>query len=262
MCKLNKLVDGSTVNINYSHGGTKSNNVEDIAGIFTHESDAVKIRDCLNELNESGSHTIIEPFQVVRYKLSTIVNGLSQYKPNVNQEHNVYIVYRIIKYKSTIRNIFFLGINFPTTYANIKRYKLNTVIPFVNAELYCNTLKKRNIKISYLDNLGIKYTAWDNYDNTAGTCLWHAFSKALGITIPEIADRIKHIFGESKLELYNELINYKTTSKGGLYITECEIIPNLTKHTGIVIFYDDVRKEVDKLSAMWCIVIFLKIQKR
>ena len=244
LCKLNKLIGGSTVNINYSHGGTKSNHVEDIAGIFTHESDAVHIKDCLNELNESGSHTIVEPFKVVRYKIGTIINGLSQYNPDVDQTDNIYIVYRIIKYKSDIRNIFFLGINFPTDYAKVKKYKLNTVIPFVNVELYYNTLKKRNIKISYLDDLGIKYTAWDNYDNTAGTCMWHAFSKALDMSIPEIAERIKYTFGESTKELYNRLINYKTM-KSESPITFCEMIPILTKGTGLVVFNDDLIKKSD-----------------
>jgi hypothetical protein len=246
LCKLNKLIDGSTVNIIYSHGDTKSNNVEDIAGIFTHEIDAIQITACLNKLIESGNHTIVQPFKVVRYKIGTVVNGLSQYMPNVNsQKNNVYIVYRIIKYKSVVQNMIFLGINYSTSNAEIKKYRLNTVIPFVNSELYCNTLKKVNIHISYLDNLGIKYTAWDNHDNTAGTCLWHAFSKALGISLPEIGEIIKQTFGESKKELYNKLLNYKIKSASlTMSLPECcEIIPNMTKNTGVIIFYDDLIKK-------------------
>lgn len=62
-----------------------------------------------------------------------------------------------------------------------------------NPNLYSESLYKSdyNIKIPILDSYGIKYNTWNNRDNTAGTCFWHAISKGFGIPFDDLSNKIE-----------------------------------------------------------------------
>lgn len=62
-----------------------------------------------------------------------------------------------------------------------------------NPNLYSESLYKSeyNIKIPLLDSYNIKYNTWNNRDNTAGTCFWHAISKGFGIPFDDLSKKIE-----------------------------------------------------------------------
>jgi len=256
------------VNLNYFKLDILGGTMEDVAGVFTSNSEAIKIAKCLNKQHHSTCN-MLSPYKVMGYKLGTIINSFPTYKyPSSTPQSNiVYIVYSQVECGPTTITAL-AGINISQTelknaynlvdFSTVK-YKLNTIFPTLDftdydvhnplkkQELYKNEMFKIAIEIPYLDKLGIKYTAWDNYHNTAGTCMWHAISKALDMSIPEIAKNIKYMtakypksknpktLGSSRKELYKKLVNYRTVSSS-IMPEECRLIPQFTKTTGIVIF--------------------------
>ena len=115
--------------------------------------------------------------------------------------------------------------------------------------LYKNQLykskNKYGLKIPILDKLNITYETWNNKDNTAGTCFWHAVSKGLGLTFPEMANKIKNMAEslpgnlkykyKTKEYVANKLINYKKSGFGMGPKGYC-IVPKIAQDTALIIF--------------------------
>lgn len=133
--------------------------------------------------------------------------------------------------------------------------------------LYKNQLHKTkykyNLTIPELDKLGIHYDTWDNADNTAGTCFWHAISKGLGLTMHQIADKIntmtenlppslQHKY-KTKSAIVNKLKNYKTTPFG-MGPKEYCIIPKISPDTALIIFaVKEIKPKQFKTIGIFCV---------
>lgn len=261
------------VHLNFLEMDVIGGTFEDVAGIFINETDAKKVCNCLNKYHPPVNGM----YKILKYTMGTIIEDFSMYTATPKSKSNniVYIVYSQVQCGERHVTLLF-GINISktnlTNYLNsigtrahldrAIKYKMNTIFPtmdltdydinnpYKKEELYNNKMFKIDIEIPYLDKLGIKYTAWDNYDNTAGTCMWHAISKALDMSIPEIAQKIKYMTdkfpktddGTSRKELYKKLMSYRTITSS-IMPEECRLIPQITKTTGIVIFNSKTIKE-------------------
>jgi hypothetical protein len=133
--------------------------------------------------------------------------------------------------------------------------------------LYKNQLYKTkaiyNLTIPELDKLGIQYDTWDNKDNTAGTCFWHAISKGLGLTMHQLADKINAMTDDlppslqnkykTKSAIVNKLKNYKTTPFG-MGPKEYCIIPKISPDTALIIFaVREVKPKQFKTIGVFCV---------
>jgi hypothetical protein len=145
-----------------------------------------------------------------------------------------------------------------------------TVVPYQNqaTSLYKNQLYKTskyyNITIPILDNLGITYETWNNKDNSAGTCFWHAISKGLNVTIPDIAKKIENMSAElpdtlknqykTKLNVAQKLKEYKT--KGfGMNPKDYWIVPKVFPDTVVIIFaLKEVKPKQYETIGVFCII--------
>jgi len=148
----------------------------------------------------------------------------------------------------------------------------NTSTPIVKktltpVSLYKNQLYKTKhiykLTIPELDKLGIQYDTWNNKDNTAGTCFWHAISKGLGLTMHQLADKIntmtedlppslQHIY-KTKSAIANKLKNYKTTNFGMEPKGYC-IVPKISPGTALIIFsVKEVKPKQFKTIGVFCV---------
>ena len=134
--------------------------------------------------------------------------------------------------------------------------------------LYKNQLykskNKYGLKIPILDKLGITYETWNNKDNTAGTCFWHAVSKGLGLTFPEMANKIKNMAEslpgnlkykyKTKEYVANKLINYKKSGFGMGPKGYC-IVPKIAQDTALIIFaVKEIKPKQFDTIGVFCVV--------
>ena len=129
---------------------------------------------------------------------------------------------------------------------NATNLVVNKKIPtsLYKGQLY-KTKQKYGYKIPLLDKLNITYETWNNLDNTAGTCFWHAISKGLNITIPQIGNMIKNMPDslpkmmkldyKTKGNLAQKLNKYNMNSIPVANVDYC-IVPKISPDTIIVIF--------------------------
>lgn len=131
----------------------------------------------------------------------------------------------------------------------VQKPPVKTLVQKPPVSLYKNQLyKSKNyygLKIPILDKLGITYETWNNKDNTAGTCFWHAASKGLGLTFPEMADKILNMTEslpgnlkykyKTKEYVANKLKNYKKSGFGMGPKGYC-IIPKISPDTALIVF--------------------------
>lgn len=160
------------------------------------------------------------------------------------------------------------------TLTNVKKH--TTSPKSYQANLYqkqmVRTKMKRKLKIPILEELGITYETWDNKDNTKGTCFWHAVSKGLGLTIPEMADRIDKMADElpgnlkykykTKSNVVNKLKNYKKQGFGMGPKGYC-IIPKISPNTALIIFaVREVKHKIYETIGVFCIIPQKEIPKK
>lgn len=134
--------------------------------------------------------------------------------------------------------------------------------------LYKNQLykskNKYGLKIPILDKLGITYETWNNKDNTAGTCFWHAVSKGLGLTFPEMANKIQNMAEslpgnlkykyKTKEYVANKLINYKKSGFGMGPKGYC-IVPKISPGTALIVFaVKEVKPKQFDTIGVFCVV--------
>jgi hypothetical protein len=134
--------------------------------------------------------------------------------------------------------------------------------------LYKNQLykskKKYGLIIPLLDKLNISYETWNNKDNTMGTCFWHAVSKGLGITLPEIANKIENMVEslpgnlkykyKTKEYVANKLKNYKKTGFGMGPKGYC-IVPKIAPDTALIIFaVKEVKPKQFNTIGVFCVM--------
>ena len=119
-----------------------------------------------------------------------------------------------------------------------------------NPQIYNDILYKSkrvyNLNIPILDKLGIKYETWNNPNNTAGTCFWHATSKALGIPMDELTKKIETLKSElppcmkkkykTRTAIANQLSDYKINGFG-VNPTDYCILSKLEPDVALVVFY-------------------------
>ncbi len=144
------------------------------------------------------------------------------------------------------------------------------VIPYQNpaTSLYKNQLYKTrkyyNITLPILDKLGITYETWNNKDNSAGTCFWHAISKGLNVTIPDIGKKIENMSAElpdtlknkykTKLNVAQKLKEYKTTGFG-MNPKDYWIVPKVFPDTVVIIFaVKEVKPKQYDTIGVFCII--------
>lgn len=131
----------------------------------------------------------------------------------------------------------------------LKDGKIGREIIMMQQTLYKNTLHKTkqeyNLIIPILDKLKVSYETWNNSDNTAGTCFWHAISTALNkpindiskdilVMTPELPPNIKSEY-KTKEKVHNLLNRYKHR-EFGVSLNDYCIIPSIYKDTMIVVF--------------------------
>lgn len=144
------------------------------------------------------------------------------------------------------------------------------VVPYQNriSSLYKNQLYKTrkhyNITIPMLDKLGITYETWNNHDNSAGTCFWHAISKGLNVTIPDIAKKIENMSAKlpntlknrykTKLNVAQKLKEYKTTGFG-MEPKDYWLVPEIFPDTALIIFaLEEVKPKQFDTMGVFCII--------
>ena len=126
------------------------------------------------------------------------------------------------------------------------------------------TKQKYGLIIPVLDKLGISYETWNNKDNTAGTCFWHAVSKGLGLTLPEIANKIENMTAslpgnlkykyKTKEYVANMLKNYKKQGFGMGPKGYC-IIPKISPDTALIVFaVKEVQPKLFTTIGVFCVV--------
>lgn len=131
----------------------------------------------------------------------------------------------------------------------LKTGKIGTSILMLEKSLYKNELYKTkdiyNVKIPLLDKLKVSYETWNNTDNTAGTCFWHAISAGLNIPIKRIASDIENMSTELPSLLKEEYKTKEKVAKALMYYKERDfgiespsfcIVPKIYKNTMIVVF--------------------------
>lgn len=131
----------------------------------------------------------------------------------------------------------------------LKTGKIGTDILMLQSNLYKDTLYKTKeeykLKIPILDKLKVSYETWDNKDNTAGTCFWHAISASLNIPIKKIASDIKQMTPDLPLQLVEDYKTKGKIAKQLQYYREREfgidspsfcIVPKIYKNTMVVVF--------------------------
>jgi hypothetical protein len=134
--------------------------------------------------------------------------------------------------------------------------------------LYKNQLYKSKkyygLQIPILDKLGITYETWNNKDNTAGTCFWHAASKGLGLTFPEMANKIENMVEslpgnlkykyKTKEYVANKLKNYKKSGFGMGPKGYC-IIPKISPDTALIVFaVKEIKPKQFDTIGVFCVV--------
>ena len=138
----------------------------------------------------------------------------------------------------------------------------------VPASLYKNQLYKSKkhygLTIPELDKLGISYETWNNKDNTMGTCFWHAVSKGLGLTFPEMANKIENMATslpgnlkykyKTKEYVANKLKNYKKSGFGMGPKGYC-IVPKISPGTALIVFaVKEVKPKNFDTIGVFCVV--------
>lgn len=131
----------------------------------------------------------------------------------------------------------------------LKTGKIGSSIIMLQSNLYkemlYKTKEKYKLNIPLLDKLKISYETWDNADNTAGTCFWHAISAGLNIPIRKIASDIKQMTPDLPPFLAKEFKTKEKVAKQLKYYKEREfgigspdfcIVPKIYKDTMVVVF--------------------------
>lgn len=134
--------------------------------------------------------------------------------------------------------------------------------------LYKNQLYKSKYKygltIPLLDKLNISYETWNNKDNTMGTCFWHAVSKGLGLTLPDMANKIENMVEslpgnlkykyKTKEYVANKLKNYKKSGFGMGPKGYC-IVPKIAPDTALIVFaVKEVKSKQFNTIGVFCVV--------